>query len=170
MKKTIEELLQSPFWIIDILPLQVPTDSPGQYFTIEKYFLQDKQFAEIKQKHINLILKLNCYRDISIDEERVVNPSPECIADEMRKRYLYILTGGRLILQDYTAPGPILWLMNHTEMPLANLIGHGDVGAYSLDEVRGFCRKSGLHVEKLVRGKKFRLHLVARKKKEREEV
>ena len=72
--------------------------------------------------------------------------------------------GGRLILQDYTAPGPVLWLMNHTEMPLANLVGHGDVGAYSLDQVREFCRESGLHVEMLERGKKFRLHLVARKR------
>ena len=53
MKKSIEELLQSPYWVIDILPLQVPKDSPEQYFTIEKYFLQDKQFAEVKQKHIN---------------------------------------------------------------------------------------------------------------------
>ena len=72
--------------------------------------------------------------------------------------------GGRLILQDYTAPGPVLWLMNHTEMPLANLVGHGDVGAYSLDQVREICRRSGLNVEKLERGKKFRLHLVARKR------
>jgi len=55
--------------------------------------------------------------------------------------------------------------MNHTEMPLANLIGHGDVGAYSLNEVRDFCRKSNLQVEKLESGKIFRLHLVARKKK-----
>ena len=100
MKKTIEELLQSPYWIIDILPLQVPKDSSGQYFAIEKYFLQDKQFAEIKQKHINLILKLNCYRDILIDEEHVVNPSPERIAGEMRKRYLYIMTGESMILSE----------------------------------------------------------------------
>ncbi len=40
MKKTVEELLQCPYWIIDILPLQVPEDSPGQYFAVEKYFLQ----------------------------------------------------------------------------------------------------------------------------------
>lgn len=73
--------------------------------------------------------------------------------------------GGRLILQDYTAPGPILWLMNHTEMPLANLVGHGDVGTYSLKQVQGFCHRAGLRVEKLERGKKFRLHLVARKRK-----
>ena len=100
MKKTIEELLQSPYWVIDILPLQVPKDSPGQYFAIEEYFLQDKQLAEIKQKHINLILKLNCYRDNSIGEEIEVNPSPTRIADEMRERYLYIMTGESMILSE----------------------------------------------------------------------
>ena len=53
--------------------------------------------------------------------------------------------------------------MNHTEMPLANLVGHGDVAAYSMDTVRNFCETAQLHVEKLERGRKFRLHLVARK-------
>ena len=91
-------------------------------------------------------------------------PNPQKFFDSVQR---VLRPGGRLILQDYTAPRPILWLMNHTEMPLANLIGHGDVGAYSLDEVRGFCRQSGLQVEKLESGKKFRLHLVARKKEKR---
>lgn len=71
--------------------------------------------------------------------------------------------GGRLILQDYTASKALLWLMNHTEMPLANLFGHGDVAAYSLDEVRAFCENAGLRVEKLEKAKRFRLHLVARR-------
>ena len=71
--------------------------------------------------------------------------------------------GGRLILQDYTASKPLLWLMNHTEMPIANLVGHGDVKAYSLDEIREFCKRAGLKIEKLEKGRKFRLHLVARK-------
>ena len=100
MMKTIEELLQSPYWIIDILPSQVPQDSPGQYFAVEKYFLQGDRLEEIKQKHINLILKLNCYRDISIGDEAVINPLPEHVADEMRKRYLYIMTGESMILSE----------------------------------------------------------------------
>ena len=37
MHKTIDELLQLPYWNIDILPEQVPKDSPGQYFAVEKY-------------------------------------------------------------------------------------------------------------------------------------
>ena len=100
MKKTIEELLQCPYWIVDILPAQVPKDSPGQYFAVEEYFLQGNRIKEIKQKHINLILKLNCYADILISGETVVNPLPEHIADEMQKRYLYILAGESMILSE----------------------------------------------------------------------
>lgn len=87
-------------------------------------------------------------------------PDPQAFFHSVKRA---LRPGGRLILQDYTAPGPVLWLMNHTEMPLANLVGHGDVAAYSLATVRGFCETAGLKVEKLKRGRKFRLHLVARK-------
>ena len=53
--------------------------------------------------------------------------------------------------------------MNHTEMPLVNLLGHGDVRAYSLEEVRSFCAQAGLEVLRLEKRPKFRLHLEARK-------
>lgn len=88
-------------------------------------------------------------------------PNPEKFFESAKR---VLRPGGRLILQDYTAPKFILWFMNHTEMPLANLMGHGDVGAYSLDQVQQFCDLVDLKVEKLKREKKMRLHLVARKK------
>ena len=69
IKLTIEKILEKPYWIIDILPKQVPKDSSGQYFAIEDFFLKE-QLSEIKKKHINVILKLNCYRDITIDDEK----------------------------------------------------------------------------------------------------
>ena len=87
-------------------------------------------------------------------------PNPQKFFDSAKR---VLRPNGRLILQDYTAPKPVLWLMNHTEMPLANLIGHGDVAAYSLKEVQAFCDRAGLKTEKLEAAKKFRLHLVARK-------
>ena len=96
----MEELLQRPCWVIDILPKQVPKDSPGQYFAVENYFRKEERFAAIKQKHINVILKLNCYRQISIDGEPAVNPSPEHIAEEMRNRDLYLLADDAVILSE----------------------------------------------------------------------
>ena len=94
---TIEELLEKPYWIIDILPKQVPKDRPGQYFAVEDFFLKE-QLVEIKKKHINVILKLNCYMDISIDDEK--NPSPELIRDIILDRYVYIMLGDVMILSE----------------------------------------------------------------------
>ncbi|MCR5546743.1 MAG: class I SAM-dependent methyltransferase [Lachnospiraceae bacterium] len=87
-------------------------------------------------------------------------PNPQKFFDSVER---VLRPGGRLILQDYTASKIVLWLMNHTEMPLANLIGHGDVAARSLDEMKVFCANSNLRIEKLESAKKFRMHLVARK-------
>ena len=100
MEKTIEELLQTPYWIIDILPKQVPKDSPGQYFPIEDYFLRGDTLAAIKQKHLNLILKLNCYRDVSLDEDEERNPPPEQIADTVFRRYTYIRMADAMLLSE----------------------------------------------------------------------
>ena len=94
---TIEELLEKTYWIIDILPKQVPKDSPGQYFAIEDFFLEG-QLPEIKKKHINVILKLNCYMDIMIDDEK--NPAPEKIRDTMLGQYVYIMLGNAMILSE----------------------------------------------------------------------
>ena len=87
-------------------------------------------------------------------------PNPRAFFGEASR---VLRPGGRLVLRDYTTAAPIVWLMNHVEMPLANLIGHGDVRAYTLDEVRALCEGSGLSCEKLEAQRQFRLHLVARK-------
>ncbi|HAM15939.1 MAG TPA: SAM-dependent methyltransferase [Eggerthellaceae bacterium] len=71
--------------------------------------------------------------------------------------------GGRLVLRDYTTVAPIVWLMNHVEMPLANLLGHGDVRGYTIDQVRALCVRAHLLPIRLERRARFRLHLVARK-------
>ena len=85
---TIEELLEKPYWIIDILPQRVPGNSKGQYFRIEQFYLDKKRIENIRQKQANVILKLNCYMDICVDEE--VNPEPGQIENIMRSRYVYI--------------------------------------------------------------------------------
>ena len=100
MKKTIEELLEMPCWIIDILPKQVPRGSAGQYFVVEDYFRSDPQRTDIKKKHVNLVLKLNCYEDVFLDEEEMPNPSPSAIAEAMCERRVIIRVGESLIVSE----------------------------------------------------------------------
>ena len=79
----IEELLNKPYRIIDILPEQVPEGSAGQYFAVERYWLQSPAFAEIRRRFTGLLLKLNCYSDFRVcfsgSEEYILNPAPELL-------------------------------------------------------------------------------------------
>ncbi len=100
MKMTVEELFQTPYHIIDILPAQVPMDGPGQFFNVEKWFMETDQLKAVKEKHIRLILKLNCYRDISLDEYGKINPLPEQIADAVMKRHVCILADNTMMVSE----------------------------------------------------------------------
>ena len=86
-------------------------------------------------------------------------PNPQKFFDGVAR---VLAPGGIFILRDYTSVDMIVWLMNHVEMPIANLAGHGDVRCYTTKQVQAFCDAAGLKIEKLERQKKFRLHLVAR--------
>lgn len=97
---TIEELLNRPYWIIDILPKQVPASGPGQFFAVERYFLEKSRIRRIKQQHIDLILKLNCYYSLSLDDEEETDPLPQRIEKEMLGRYVYIRFKDCMILSE----------------------------------------------------------------------
>ena len=94
----IEALLEAPYWIIDILPEQVPADSGGQYFAVEEYFLQESQRSVIKQKHANVILKLNCCEDIFIEGE--MNPTPKNIVKAIKARHIDVILDDVLITSE----------------------------------------------------------------------
>ena len=100
MRKTIEELLEMPYWIVDVLPEQVKADSPGQYFAVERYYRSEPRITEIKKRHADLVLKLNCYRDILSDGEEERNPPPERIAEAVLTRRACLRTGDALIVSE----------------------------------------------------------------------
>ena len=95
----IEALLEKPYWIIDILPEQVPAESEGQYSVIEKFY---RKSPFILKKQADLLLKLNCYYDIKICQSFTtdgqisvfaVNPDPNELIHMIRKGYLDIIIG-----------------------------------------------------------------------------
>ena len=120
---TIEEFLDKPYWVIDILPKQVPADGRGQYFRIEKYFLEHPQIDNIYRKFTNILLKLNCYEDIDVSydgEDWITNPTPyeleatllKCIAD---KQMLYIILKPADVLITVSGDDTYMTVYNPTE-------------------------------------------------------
>ena len=126
----IEELLNQPYWIIDILPYQVPKDSPGQYFAVDSY-IRKRQLPEIKDRHINLILKLNCYMDITVEEE--LNPAPQKTAEIMKNRYVYIMAGDGMILSEPDDTHMTLFGPDEKLLKLVKLLAAGE-GLYVWNE------------------------------------
>ena len=96
---TIEEYLDKPYWVIDILPQQVPSGCRGQYFEIEKFYLEHPRIDIIYRKFTHILLKLNCYDDIDIScdgDKWSANPSPQeletaLLATMADKQMLYII-------------------------------------------------------------------------------
>ena len=87
-------------------------------------------------------------------------PNPQ---DFFNSAYRVLKKGGRLVLRDYTSSDFVVWLMNHLEMPLANLVGHGDVKIHKASEFISMAQKAGFIVLTMEKQKGFRAHLVARK-------
>ena len=71
--------------------------------------------------------------------------------------------GGILFLRDYVADGALGWFANRILMPLANLAGHGDVGAYPEEKLREMCAKAGLTVEQFTKVTSVKMNLIAKK-------
>ena len=77
----IDSLLSKPYWLIDVLPKQVPGGSAGQYFKAERYCLS--WLDEISWKFARILIRLNCYYDLQMStdgETWILNESPEDLA------------------------------------------------------------------------------------------
>ena len=61
-------------------------------------------------------------------------PHPERFFAEVAR---VLRPGGRLVLRDYTSNDVAVWLMNNIELPLARLLGHGDVRIWSRERASG---------------------------------
>ena len=94
----VEGLLEKPYWVVDLLPYQVPENSRGQFFAVERYYLEEPRHGRLCRQFADVLLKLNCYRDIELDGEK--NPEPVRIAEAVRERTAYIMTGGAMILSE----------------------------------------------------------------------
>lgn len=64
MIDTIEKLLNTTAYIIDIFPRQVVRKLDNRYFEVENLFLQQKDIYD--KKFIDVLIKLFCYYDLVV--------------------------------------------------------------------------------------------------------
>lgn len=128
MNMSIDELLEKPYWIVDILPKQVPANAEGQYFKIEQYYL--KRLSFMCRKYGDMLLKLNCYFDIEVShdgEKWLCNPEPDsfeqrisaCMSEHPTKPSLFISLKSQDVLLVIERDCTYLTVYNPTEEVLS---------------------------------------------------
>ena len=99
IRENVEELLEKPYQVIDILPERVPEEAPGRYFAVERYYLEPARFTDIRKRFADIVIKLYCYYGLIVllgdADEPLVDPEPEQLADwiESAKLHMCILIG-----------------------------------------------------------------------------
>ena len=96
---TIEDYLETSYWVIDPLPRQVPAHSRGQYFRIEEHFRSRPLIDALYRRFTDILLKLNCYEDMAFSTDGdhwETNPLPTQIEAMVRQslsdlRMLYVM-------------------------------------------------------------------------------
>ncbi|WP_077597452.1 class I SAM-dependent methyltransferase [Olsenella urininfantis] len=87
-------------------------------------------------------------------------PNPQDFFDSVSR---VLVPGGKLVLNDSTGNALLRWVVNHVELPLANLMRKGDVRIYSKGEIEAFCERADLEMERFVNDRAWHLHAVMRK-------
>lgn len=88
-------------------------------------------------------------------------PNPQAFFDSVKR---CLRPGGRLILRDMSSDSRLVRrFVRFIEIPLANLIGHGDVAMATRETVCTCAQKAGLIVESFEIRKGMRMHAVIRK-------
>lgn len=80
-KKTLDELLAAPAWVVDIFPAQVPSDAGERYFDVEDWLLSGRRGRDVRRAFAEVLVKLGAYYDLRVyrdtDERGVRNPAPK---------------------------------------------------------------------------------------------
>ena len=100
MNINIDKLLDTPFWIIDILPQRVSKEMADKYVALEKELLHTD---ELRSKFLHFFLKLNCYyrfKAIFSDDEEIDDISVEELKELVGYRYFQVLIDDSLIVSD----------------------------------------------------------------------
>ena len=128
----IDNYLEKPYLVIDILPKQVPANGQGQYFKIEEYFLKEPQFGMTCKKFSSILIKLNCYYDISVCNalnEWSDNPLPETIEELLTSRKtVYVVLKSENAMVGFNGDEHYMTLYNPNEnlLELVKLLAHSE--------------------------------------------
>ncbi|MBQ1820121.1 MAG: hypothetical protein II117_00825 [Clostridia bacterium] len=114
-----ELLFETPAWVVDVFPLQVPAERLQQYLSAERWLRKTPRLEALYRRFAELLVVLGCYYDLWIyspeSDEWQAMPDPEDLTEMIasctdrgdrvflfpRQNALLSLNGGDLYLSLY---------------------------------------------------------------------
>jgi ubiquinone/menaquinone biosynthesis C-methylase UbiE len=136
---------------IDLTPAMIE-QAKRKHLANTTFLVGDCEHLPFKEESFDVILCLNSFHHY---------PGPQDFFDSVKR---CLKPGGRLILRDLSTDNPLLiWFIDHIELPVCRLFGHGDVKLTTRKAILQYARTCGLDVETCELRKGMRLHCVIRK-------
>ena len=89
MNDDFNEVMKQSCWIIDIMPKRVPEAFYLQYQSTAAYFKDHSRFIDILRRFAQVLIKLNCYYEISVQigfhDVEYLNPEPDFLTEQFLK-------------------------------------------------------------------------------------
>ena len=83
----IDKLLETPCYIMDFLPKQVPMNCGGQFFEVETYLLNHYDCCGLRDRFVGVVLKAMCYYPVSVQWGKwIEQPTPEQVTKIIHAR------------------------------------------------------------------------------------
>ena len=114
----VKEFPDGNYTGIDLTPRMIEV-AQAKKLPHTKFLVGDSENLPFKENTFDVVICTNSFHHY---------PNPQAFLDGVAR---VLKDGGRLVLRDYTSNKFMIWLMNHIEMPLAHLVGNGDVRIHS---------------------------------------
>lgn len=100
--RKLEELLQTPCYSIDFLPQPIPPAALSQFRTIQHHLLNSEKRQEIKNRIVNILLKLLCFFPACVlwdgwkeqPSPQLIEQAVDTVMEKLRLTVPAVLAGG----------------------------------------------------------------------------
>ena len=119
----MEALLNKKMQIIDIFPRKVLPKADNRYFGAERYFQRNR--SEFDRKLTNIIIKLNCYYDVTAVTEDKITETPK--TEELLSLLEKCFSGGKSYVNILLPECEVLLTFNSDDLYMTVYNAHGEV-------------------------------------------
>ena len=85
------------YWLIDVLPKQVPAQNGGSFFDVERYYRQSAQMERLHARFLRVLLGLACYYPLAVSFDAGERWKQQIAPQELAEGLLQLPSNGSFL-------------------------------------------------------------------------